>query len=263
MPVETEQTYNISILLLLPNQKAFMFAHSDIPDMDAGQDLHADPFAALDDAPEPISLPVVASADDAQLQLWLARIVRQDETAFNNLYRACIGRAYGLALRIVRNPALAEEVAEDSFWQVWRQAPRFDAQRAPAMAWILMIVRSRALDTLRTNHRMTSHNVSVEQIDPAGQPQDHVTKTASPPDLLQALQSSEQLHRSLAQLDPTPRQLVALAFFRDLSHEEIASQTGLPLGTVKTHIRRSIIALRKTMGPVCPDLLNNPSSNLP
>jgi RNA polymerase sigma factor (sigma-70 family) len=240
-----------------------MFPHSDTPDTDAEQDLDADPFAALDDAPEPISLPVFASADDAQLQLWLARIVRQDETALNDLYRACIGRAYGLALRIVRNPALAEEVVEDSFWQIWRQAPRFDTQRAPAMAWILMIVRSRALDTLRTNHRMTSHNVSVEQIDPARQPQDNATKVASPPDLLQALQTSEQLHRALAQLDATPRQLLALAFFQDLSHGEIASHTGLPLGTVKTHIRRSIITLRKTMSPACPDLSYDPSPNLP
>lgn len=237
-----------------------MFDHSDTPDPDAMQDLDMDSFAALDDAPEPISLPVAASADDAQLQLWLARIVRQDESALNHLYRACIGRAYGLALRIVRNPALAEEVVEDSFWQVWRQAPRFDPQRAPAMAWILMIVRSRALDTLRANHRMTSNTISVEQISPTQQPQDYAAEAASPPDLLQALQTSEQLHRALAQLDATPRQLVALAFFRDLSHEEIASQTGLPLGTVKTHIRRSIITLRKTMSP---DLSHNYSSISP
>lgn len=239
-----------------------MSDHFDTPDLDAEQDLDTDPFTALDDAPELISPPVVVSADEAQLQLWLARIVRQDETALNDLYRACIGRAYGLALRIVRNPALAEEVVEDSFWQVWRQAPRFDAQRAPAMAWILMIVRSRALDALRANHQMTSHTVSVEQIDPACQPQNKATKAASPPDLLQALQLIEQLHRALAQLDVMPRQLVTLSFFQDLSHGEIASQTGLPLGTVKTHIRRSIIILRKAMSPARPDLSYNPSLNL-
>lgn len=234
-----------------------MFEHADTPDPDAEPGFDGDEVAALDDAPEPVSLPVVPSADEAQLQHWLARIVRQDEAALNDLYRACIGRVYGLALRMVRNPALAEEVVEDSFWQVWRQAPRFDPARAPAMVWILMIVRSRALDALRANQRMTSHTVSVEQIDDAQQAPDGHPEAASPPDLLQALQASEALHRALAKLDAVPRQLVALAFFRDLSHEEIASQTGLPLGTVKTHIRRSIMALRKTMSPSSPTLSPN------
>jgi RNA polymerase sigma-70 factor (ECF subfamily) len=226
-----------------------MFDHSDTSGLDAEQCLEPDEFALLDDAPEPMALPVAASADEPQLQLWLSRIVRQDESALNDLYRACIGRVYGLALRIVRNPALAEEVVEDSFWQVWRQAPRFEPQRGPALVWLLMIVRSRALDALRVNRRITSNTISVEQIEEARQADDGQNCHASPPDLLQAVQTNQQLHRALAQLDAVPRQLVALAFFRDLSHEEIASQTGLPLGTVKTHIRRSIMALRKTMSP--------------
>ena len=94
---------------------------------------------ALDDAsndapiPMPKSVSRHSGADEAQFQAWLARIVRQDEAALNDLYRACIGRVYGLALRIVRIPALAEEVAEDCFWQVWRQAPRFEAARGTAL----------------------------------------------------------------------------------------------------------------------------------
>lgn len=196
------------------------------------------------------------SADEPELRVYLARIVRQDDAALDSLYRACIGRVYGLALRIVGNPAIAEEVAEDTFWQVWRQAPRFDPLRGTALAWLLTIARSRALDALRARKRVLAHTVSADALGEGldalcegGSAQLNGLDAASPADLLEAVQANQQLHLALAMLDALPRQLVALAFFKGLTHEEIAGQTGLPLGTVKSHIRRAMTALRACLSP--------------
>lgn len=188
------------------------------------------------------------AADESQLQRWLARIVRQDEAALADLYRAAVGKVYGLALRIVRDTACAEEVAEDTFWQVWRQAPRFDPQRGSALAWVLTIARSRALDALRARTRAQADTVSADAMGDALDGE-LAHDADGPCDLLQTVQANTHLHEALSQLEPLPRQLVALAFFRGLTHEEIAEQTGLPLGTVKSHIRRALTALRKWLSP--------------
>jgi RNA polymerase sigma factor (sigma-70 family) len=191
---------------------------------------------------------VVAQADEAQLRSWIARIVRQDadaEAALAALYDATAGRVYGVALRFTRQVHTAEEVTEDTFWQVWRQAPRFDPLRGSAMAWIMTVARSRALDAVRAAQRDPHDSMDaelLEQLPAASDPAD------DPLDLLDAVQSGSRLHQALARLEPLPRQLLALAFFRGLTHEEIAAQMNLPLGTVKSHIRRTLAALRDTLG---------------
>ena len=187
----------------------------------------------------------VASAGELQLQGWIAQVVRHDQAAFEALYDACAGRIYGLALRITRNTMLAEEVAGDTLWQVWREAPRFDAARGSVMAWILTIARSRALDSLRARD-------PAELIDDASTlvAADDAPNGANtnPLDLLSAVQTDHTVHGALAQLDAEPRQLIALAFFKGLTHGEIATHTGLPLGTVKSHIRRGLTTLKQLLG---------------
>lgn len=206
---------------------------------------------AITDAQD-IPLPAVLSADDPQLQTWLAQIVRQDEKAMEHLYKSTIGRVYGLAMRIVRDAATAEEVAEDTFWQVWRHAPRFDPTRGCALAWMLTIARSRALDAVRARQSAQAHTVSSDAL---ATPLDvrtdvHERTAADPQNLLVAVQTGHQLQSALMQLGPLPRQLVSLAFFGGLTHEEIAGHTGLPLGTVKTHIRRALALLRTWLAPL-------------
>jgi RNA polymerase sigma factor (sigma-70 family) len=221
----------------------------------------SDAFESDEEEPEleQVTLRPVASADDPQLCAWLARIVRQDEAALDSLYRASVSRVYGLALRIVRNPAIAEEVTEDTFWQIWRQAPRFEPLRGTALAWMLTIARSRALDALRVQRRINANTVSVDALgdtlEALCEASDTDTASNDPHDLLEATQCNEQLHQALAQLDPLPRQLIALAFFKGLTHDEIVGQTGLPLGTVKTHIRRTMAVLRKCLAS--PPLINS------
>ena len=194
----------------------------------------------------------VAAADEARLREWIAAVVRHDQAALAALYETMVGRVYGLALRIVRDVRTAEEVAEDTFWQIWRQAPRFDAERGSAMAWIMTIARSRALDALRRADPAECREDAADLADSADVADcaaGGLSSRDDPQDLLSAVQQGHRLHAALARLEPLPRQLVALAFFRGLSHEEIAGQTGLPLGTVKSHIRRALIRLRDLLDP--------------
>lgn len=195
------------------------------------------------DAPaEPAAKPGCATLDDTQLEAWIARIVDHDERALLALYEATLSRVYGLVLRLVRHTQLAEEVAEDVYFQVWRQAPRFDPARGRPLTWLLGMARSRAIDAIRREARF-QHEELDEEAAPV-----HAPAAESGDELLAVAQGHAELHRALLLLKPQPRQLVALAFFNGLSHEEIASQTSLPLGTVKSQIRRALITLRETLG---------------
>lgn len=165
----------------------------------------------------------------------------RDEAALGMLYDALLGRVYGLVRRIVRRPEVAEEVTEDVFFQVWRQADRFDGRRGRPLAWILTIARSRALDRLRgTDAAVPLAPSPLEEGSelPAG---------ATPCELLEACEASGQVHAALAALDPLPRQILALAFFRGLTHEEISAHLAMPLGTVKSHVRRSLSSLQRKL----------------
>lgn len=179
---------------------------------------------------------------DQQLADWIDAIVDQDERALAALYDATFTRVFGIVQRIVRRGALAEEVVEDAYFQVWRQAVRFDPARGGALSWLLAIARSRAIDALRREDRFQH-----EPLDDASQP---ALATADPPsdELLDLARHQAELHRALLLLGAQPRQLVSLAFLRGLSHEEIAAQTLLPLGTVKSQIRRALQSLRRLLG---------------
>ncbi|WP_394753101.1 RNA polymerase sigma factor [Crenothrix sp.] len=170
----------------------------------------------------------------------LDKIIDQDQLAFATLYKIMMARVYSLALRITRCAQTAEEVMEDTFWQVWRQAPRFDPARGNAITWIMTIARSRALDALRHKDNPVADN--QEMIDSVP------SSTDNPLNLLEAVQENSSLHTALAALDPTTQQVIALAFFQGLTHEEVAHYSGLQLGTVKSMIRRALIHLKQVLG---------------
>jgi RNA polymerase sigma factor (sigma-70 family) len=202
-----------------------------------------DDDSADEDGPAPARAASLPTApDEPQLAAWIARIAERDERALGALYDATLSRVYGLVRRIVRRADLADEVVEDAYFQVWRQALRFDPARGSAQAWLLGMARSRAIDRLRREARFAADSLDADQA-PQIEGED-----APADDLLAAARGHAELHRALMQLQAQPRQLVALAFFRGLSHEEIASQTALPLGTVKSQIRRALIALRQVLG---------------
>ena len=203
---------------------------------------------ALSDDGEPAAAPRGTSARpavsvaDAQLARWIGSVVDHDERALAALYDASFARVFGLVQRIVRRTALAEEVVEDTYFQVWRQAVRFDPARGSAITWLLAMARSRAIDALRREARFQHETLDEEQIGAAG------GEAAAADELLDVARHHAALHQALMALGAQPRQLVALAFFRGLSHEEIAAQTCLPLGTVKSQIRRALITMRQALG---------------
>ena len=178
---------------------------------------------------------------DAQMHAWVTAIARHDEQALAELYEITLNRVYGVALRITRNAQAAEEVSEDVYWQVWREAPRFDAQRGNVIAWLLTIARSRALDYLR----------KADDAELCEEPEvlllDEPSHEGDPQDLLAATQNNAKLNQALQQLEPVQRQLVAMAFFRGLTHEEIAVFSDMALGTVKSHIRRALKQLHDVL----------------
>jgi RNA polymerase sigma factor (sigma-70 family) len=187
--------------------------------------------------PDAGGAPAAPLRDDSRLRELIARVSTGDEEALGMLHDATIGHVYGLALRITRRQPLAEEVAADVYWQVWRQALRYQPERGNALTWLLTIARSRSLDALRRIDKAELHP-QPETLDPASLPVD-----SDPQDLLAATQRSHALHAALATLESLPRQILTLAFFRGLTHEEISAQTRMPLGTIKSHIRRSLVAL--------------------
>jgi RNA polymerase sigma-70 factor (ECF subfamily) len=185
----------------------------------------------------------------AQLANWLVAIARGDERALEKFYDATLSRVYAVARRMCgsRDGGLTEEVTADVYVQVWRDAERFDAARGLPMAWLLMIARLRALDALRRRDE------AVGSDDPhalAGEPGSDI---GDPAELLEAFDRCSATRRALAQLPAPERQLVALAFFRGMTHAEIVQETGMPLGTVKTTIRRALSTLRALLGEHAPE----------
>jgi RNA polymerase sigma factor (sigma-70 family) len=168
----------------------------------------------------------------------------QREEAFRRLYELSSGKLYGIALRVVGNREWAEDVLQDAFLNVWRTAGNYRSSLSPPLAWMGVIVRSRALDFLRRR--------AAERVDAAQQPDGDVDETVadpadSPMDTAHASAQAWALHECLRQLDSRYREVLSLAYLRDLSHGELAAQLKLPVGTVKTWIRRGIEHLRGCM----------------
>lgn len=199
-----------------------------------------DPVAGAPEARPAAAAPAVS---EAQLAEWLDAVVDRDERALAALYDATVHRVYGLVRRIVRNDAMTEEIVEDTYFQVWRQAVRFDATRGSATAWLLSMARSRAIDAQRREARFRHDALEDDDAQASN------GGSATPADeLLDLARHHADLQKALLLLGAQPRQLVSLAFFRGLSHEEIAEQMRLPLGTVKSQIRRALLALRQALG---------------
>ncbi len=173
-----------------------------------------------------------SDADDAEALLH--RCAGGDRAAFRLLYDRWGSRLYGIALRITRQGASAADATQDAFVQIWQQAHQFDPERGSPDAWLIGIVRYRALDIVRRRSREV----------PGYEPEDREDES---PDALARLVSTAEgaaLHRCLNELEEDRRRLVVLAFVDGLSHSDLAERMGVPLGTVKSWIRRSLISLR-------------------
>lgn len=181
------------------------------------------------------------TTDTRQLKTWLAATARKDGDAFRQLYDATSSKLFGFALRILVKRELAEEVIQESFVSIWNNAASYQAGLAAPMTWMTTIVRNKAFDTLRRIDGAVEIDAdnfdkdvmdALESVDP------------TPIEALQISDESKALARCFAKLESLHRQAIALAFYHDLSHSEVAEQLALPIGTVKTWVRRGLEKLR-------------------
>ena len=191
----------------------------------------------------PHNAPMSDQPDDILIAL-IDRIARRDETALKALYDLASSKLYGLSLRVVGKHEWAEDVLQETFLQIWRSAGDYRASLSPPMAWLGLIVRSRSLDALRRRTAERAH--LTDEIDDV-MADTMAGDSPNPMDVSLASQQAWALHQCLGQLENRQREVVSLAYLRDLSHSELAEQLKLPLGTVKTWIRRGLEQLRTCM----------------
>lgn len=171
----------------------------------------------------------------------LCRSAGGDEAAFTLLYDEMARRVYGLVLRVVRNPAQAEEVTQEVFLEIWRTAGKFDPTRGGGASWMLTITHRRAVDRVRSVEAATRRDTTYQ--DAAAQvPHDTTAETAT------ASLEAKRVRQALTVLTAVQRQAIELAYFGGYTHTEVATMLGLPLGTAKTRIRDGLIRLRDQIG---------------
>lgn len=181
---------------------------------------------------------------NARLMELLARTALGDQRAFAELYRAASPHLYAIAVRIVRNGALAEEMLQEAFVSVWHHAGTYDVAKSQPITWLTSIVRNRCLDWLRRRDIDTEPLATNDDDAPAWEPP---SDGPSPVDLLLAAADAQALRGCVDLLESGPRQAIALAFFQGLSHRELASHLREPLGTVKSWVRRGLATLRRCL----------------
>lgn len=166
---------------------------------------------------------------------------RGDEAAFAQLYDATSKRVFGLALRVVRDPAQAEEVIQEAYLEVWRTSARYDESKGSALAWIFTLVHRKAVDRVRSAEASTRRDTTYHH---KNQPVEHDTTAEA----VQASFEARRVRAALETLTAVQRQALELAYFGGYTHTEVATMLDLPVGTAKTRIRDGLIRLRDAMG---------------
>lgn len=183
----------------------------------------------------------MSNLDTQQLKTWLAAIANKDAEAFRSLYDTTSAKLFGFCLRILVKRELAEEVLQESFISVWHNAGTYQPRLAAPMTWMTTIVRNKAFDLLRRS----DHTVEIDAETFDKDVMDAMESTAPNPfETLQLTAEAEALATCMSRLDSAHRQAIALSFYHDLSHSEVATHLTLPIGTVKTWIRRGLEKLR-------------------
>jgi RNA polymerase sigma-70 factor (ECF subfamily) len=168
----------------------------------------------------------------------LESVANGDGEALKAIYNRCSARAYGIAMSILRAPADAEEVLQETFLEVWKRAREYDSRRGRLEGWIVTIARSRAIDRRRTRGVSAQISESVADCPPT-------SPAPAPLELAEQREHRDRVDAALKQLPSEQRTVLELAYFEGLSQSEIARRLGSPLGTVKTRVR---LAMEKLAG---------------
>ena len=189
------------------------------------------------------------SARSVELSGLLARAGLGDRAAFATLYERTSAHLLGVVMRIQRDRALAEDILQEVYVNVWRAAQSFDAAQSQPLTWLTSVARNRAIDSLRRAHAQPQLKTHVTtNDDEETDVYDTVADDAPGPlDLLSRASDARALGRCMEGLNPQQRQSVALAFFDGLSHAEVADSMRQPLGTVKSWVRRALMSLKSCL----------------
>ncbi|GGF53980.1 RNA polymerase sigma factor SigK [Marmoricola endophyticus] len=196
---------------------------------------------AVDDggvAPSPSS----ARAEESdRLATLLGRSGRGDEDAFAELYDTMARRLHGLALRVVRDPAQAEEVTQEAMVEIWRQSSRYDRALGSPTSWMMTITHRRAVDRVRSAEAATRRDATYHE-------QNQTVEHDETAEAVARNLEGARVRQALTSLTETQRGAVQLAYFGGYTHTEVAGLLGIPLGTAKTRIRDGLIRLRDALG---------------
>jgi len=176
-----------------------------------------------------------------ELVTLLAACARGDEAKFAQLYDATAPRIFGLIRKVVRDPMQSEEVTQEVYLQIWRQATRFDPTSGSALAWMMTIAHRRAVDRVRSAQAETERETAY------GERQQSVPYDTTTDSAHREL-DAERVRRAMRSLTPAQRSAIDLAYFGGYTHREVAALLDLPMGTAKTRIHDGLIRLRDTMG---------------
>lgn len=167
----------------------------------------------------------------------IARVARGDEHAFAELYDLIAPRVHATVLRVVRDPAMSEEVTQEVMVELWRLAPRYEASRGSVVAWATTVAHRRAVDRVRSSQ--SSRDRDQRDLDRTPRrPHDEVAE------LVEDRMERERVTRALASLTPAQRESIELAYFSGYTYREVAAVLDVPEGTVKTRIRDGLIRMR-------------------
>jgi RNA polymerase sigma-70 factor (ECF subfamily) len=183
-------------------------------------------------------------SDDRRTELedrdLIQRMALKDAEALDAFYERYNRLAFSLIVRILGDPAEAEDVLVDVFWQVWQQSSRYNASRGKPVAWVLTIARSRAIDALRASNRRQVKHEPLEPDQPA-------LNDSAEDDVYVRSDMQKAVREALQMLSEQQRIPLEMAYFQGMSHTEIASALSQPLGTVKDRIRTGMMHLRRTL----------------
>jgi RNA polymerase sigma-70 factor (ECF subfamily) len=194
-----------------------------------------------------------AADADARLADWLARCALGDRQAFRKLYEATAPRLLGVIARLVGRGALAEDLLQDVYVRIWKAAGQYRPGAGSPMAWLAAAARYRAIDHLRS--RESRPEIPVADLHPGADADDADDDPTTrlrdtgpgPAGEAEARSQAVAVHRCLEGLQGSQQQSISLAYYQGLSHGEIAAHLGAPLGSVKTWVRRGLIALKECL----------------
>ena len=190
---------------------------------------------------ESAASPTTRSSENQTLSELLQHAGRGDEEAFAHLYDAVASRLHGLVLRVVRDPAQAEEVTQEAMVEIWRQSARFDPALGSPLSWLMTIAHRRAVDRVRSAEATSRRDTSYHQ-------RNRVTEHDSTAEEATQNLEARRVRQALRSLTDTQRGALELAYFGGYTHNEVSTMLGIPLGTAKTRIRDGLIRLRDTLG---------------